>query len=173
MWGRRAALSAVELSHNKHTTAAWLEDLGSSDGFYKTEQQVAEAADRLYQAEKTRRQISALSMSFDMDMDDLNCLYTRQLASQTNIPVAICATYNETSKDNFEMSAEGWDIAGSESFPIEAFSATKQGDGKEEAALYIFQQFERRDIRTGVSDGIHIEILDGISAEDRVKKPGA
>ena len=87
------------------------------------------------------RDIKDEAKRFDMDIDDLNCLYTRQLASQTNIPVAICASYNEVSKDNFEMTAEVWDIQGSESFPIEAFPATK--DEKEEAAQHIFQQFER------------------------------
>ncbi len=42
-WGKRAALSAVELSHSKHATAAWLEELGSSDGFYKSEHQIVSA----------------------------------------------------------------------------------------------------------------------------------
>ena len=35
-----------------------------------TQQEIADAADRLYQAEKNREQIKALTMSFDMDMDD-------------------------------------------------------------------------------------------------------
>ena len=29
---------------------------------------------------------------FDMKIDDLNCIYTRQPASQINVPVAICAS---------------------------------------------------------------------------------
>ncbi|MDG2282378.1 MAG: hypothetical protein P8L45_04625, partial [Longimicrobiales bacterium] len=78
---------------------------------------------------------------FDMKIDDLNCIYTRQLASQINVPVAICASYNEVSKDNFTVTAEVWDIAGSESFPIEAFPATK--DDRDMAAQHIFEQFER------------------------------
>ena len=78
---------------------------------------------------------------FDMKIDDLNCLYTRQLASQVNIPVAICGSYTEVSKDNFMLSAEVWDIQGSESFPIEAFPATK--DDRELAAQNIYEQFER------------------------------
>lgn len=78
---------------------------------------------------------------FDMKIDDLNCLYTRQLASQVNIPVAICGSYTEVSKDNFMLSAEVWDIQGSESFPIEAFAATK--DDRELAAQNIYEQFER------------------------------
>lgn len=33
------------------------------------------------------------------------------------------------------------------------------------------QHFERRDITTGLSDGIYIEVLEGLSAEDKIKKP--
>jgi HlyD family secretion protein len=32
------------------------------------------------------------------------------------------------------------------------------------------QQFEKREVKTGISDGINIEILDGVSEEDDVKK---
>jgi HlyD family secretion protein len=32
------------------------------------------------------------------------------------------------------------------------------------------QQFERREVQTGLSDGINIEIIDGLSAEDVIKK---
>ena len=35
-----------------------------------TQEQIAEAAERLYQAEKQREQIRALTMTYDMDMDD-------------------------------------------------------------------------------------------------------
>jgi HlyD family secretion protein len=31
------------------------------------------------------------------------------------------------------------------------------------------QQFERRDVTLGISDGIHVEILEGVSAQDQVK----
>lgn len=33
------------------------------------------------------------------------------------------------------------------------------------------QKFERRDVSLGISDGIHVEITEGLSAEDKVKKP--
>lgn len=46
IWGRRAMRSAVELSHRKHATAAWLEALGHSNGFYKTEQHIGAALER-------------------------------------------------------------------------------------------------------------------------------
>ncbi|CAN0597323.1 unnamed protein product, partial [Ectocarpus sp. 12 AP-2014] len=37
VWGRRAMRSAIELSHRKHYSASWLESLGHSNGFYKSE----------------------------------------------------------------------------------------------------------------------------------------
>lgn len=40
IWGRRAIKSAVELSHRKHYSAAWLESLGHANGFYKSEQHI-------------------------------------------------------------------------------------------------------------------------------------
>ncbi len=32
------------------------------------------------------------------------------------------------------------------------------------------QQFERREVRTGLSDGINIEVLDGLSEGEKIKK---
>ena len=46
IWGRRARLSAVALSHRKHDTASWLESLGHSNGFYKSEQHIDAALKR-------------------------------------------------------------------------------------------------------------------------------
>lgn len=43
VWGGRAIQSAVEVSHRKHATAAWLEGLGASNGFFKSEHHIAEA----------------------------------------------------------------------------------------------------------------------------------
>jgi HlyD family secretion protein len=34
------------------------------------------------------------------------------------------------------------------------------------------QQFEKRYIKTGLSDGINVEVKSGLSAEDKIKKPG-
>ena len=33
------------------------------------------------------------------------------------------------------------------------------------------QKFEKREIETGISDGIHIEVMSGISETDKLKKP--
>jgi hypothetical protein len=32
------------------------------------------------------------------------------------------------------------------------------------------QQFEKVQVETGLSDGVHVEILAGLSAEDHIKK---
>ncbi|MEM9881098.1 MAG: ABC transporter ATP-binding protein, partial [Pseudomonadota bacterium] len=37
VWGRGAVRTAVELSHKKHGAAAWLEGLGASNGYYKSD----------------------------------------------------------------------------------------------------------------------------------------
>jgi len=77
---------------------------------------------------------------FDLKIDELDCIRTRQLASQINVPVAICASYAEQPDKSWMVSAEVWDIAGSESFPVEAFPAAEKG--REEAAQHIFDAFE-------------------------------
>lgn len=46
IWGAAAIRSAVELSHRKHATAAFLEGLGASNGFFKSERHIAEALER-------------------------------------------------------------------------------------------------------------------------------
>jgi HlyD family secretion protein len=33
------------------------------------------------------------------------------------------------------------------------------------------QRFERRDVELGLSDGIHVEVISGVSPDDRIKKP--
>lgn len=40
VWGRGAVHSAVELSRQKHKAAAWLEGLGASNGFFKSERHI-------------------------------------------------------------------------------------------------------------------------------------
>jgi len=45
IWGNRAIMSAVEVSHKKHAAAAWLDGLGASNGFFKSEKHIAEALD--------------------------------------------------------------------------------------------------------------------------------
>ena len=79
---------------------------------------------------------------FDMDMEDLDCIRTRQLATQIDAQVALCASYttDETS-DISTVNAEFWDIASGESFRIDQNTAGK--DEEEAAAQHIFDQFDQ------------------------------
>ncbi|MEM8769837.1 MAG: ABC transporter ATP-binding protein, partial [Pseudomonadota bacterium] len=51
-WGGRAMRSAVELSHRKHAAAAFIEGLGASNGFFKSERHIGEALDQTDNATK-------------------------------------------------------------------------------------------------------------------------
>jgi putative ABC transport system ATP-binding protein len=46
IWGGMAIRSAVQVSHKKHAAAAWIEGLGASNGFFKTEHHITEALQR-------------------------------------------------------------------------------------------------------------------------------
>jgi putative ABC transport system ATP-binding protein len=39
-WGSRAIRAAIDMSHAKHGTAVWLEQIGESNGFFKSQQRV-------------------------------------------------------------------------------------------------------------------------------------
>jgi len=39
-WGKASMRSAIDLSHQKHLTAAWLENLAASNGFFKSERHI-------------------------------------------------------------------------------------------------------------------------------------
>lgn len=46
VWGRGAVRTAVALSHKKHAAAAWLEGLGASNGYFKSDRHIAHALTR-------------------------------------------------------------------------------------------------------------------------------
>lgn len=50
IWGASAVKSAVELSQAKHRTAAWLEGLGASNGYFKSDEHIAYALRRTDQS---------------------------------------------------------------------------------------------------------------------------
>ncbi len=79
--------------------------------------------------------------AFDMKIEDLDCIRTRQLAAQISVPVAICASYTAQPDKSWMVSAEVWDIQASEAFQVEAFQVPEKG--REEAARHIFDAFER------------------------------
>lgn len=45
-WGSRALRTGIDLSHAKHATATWLETLGSSNGFFKSQRRIDYALDK-------------------------------------------------------------------------------------------------------------------------------
>jgi len=59
-WGSRALRTGVDLSHAKHATAAWLQTIGGSNGFFKSQRRIDYALDktddhtRLYINERKR-----------------------------------------------------------------------------------------------------------------------
>lgn len=46
IWGSRAVRTGIDMSHAKHGTAAWLETLGESNGFFKSQRRIDYALDR-------------------------------------------------------------------------------------------------------------------------------
>ena len=45
-WGSRALRTGVDLSHAKHATAAWLQTIGGSNGFFKSQRRIDYALDK-------------------------------------------------------------------------------------------------------------------------------
>ena len=79
--------------------------------------------------------------ALDLDMEDLDCLLTRQLASRMEAEVALCASYSERERDVFDVEAVFWDIAADESFGVSPTTGTDRDE--ETVARHIFGQFDR------------------------------
>lgn len=77
---------------------------------------------------------------FKMKMEELDCIRTRQLASQIDAQVALCASYVEEGEERV-VQATFWDVAASEPFDIETQTVHK--DNEEAAAQHIFDQFDQ------------------------------
>ena len=87
------------------------------------------------------REIRESLRQFKLDMRDLDCIKTRQLGTQMNAQVAICASYIEAGEQRDLSSIEVWDLGSGESFQIDGFSVAR--DGQEDAAQRIFAAFDR------------------------------
>lgn len=46
IWGKSSMRSAIDLSHQKHLTAAWIENIAASNGFFKSERHIEYALQR-------------------------------------------------------------------------------------------------------------------------------
>ena len=86
------------------------------------------------------REIKDQLKRFDLDMRDLDCVTTRQLAPQINAQVALCASYVEQGDDRV-VDAQFWDVASGESFSVDQVTVNRRDE--QEAAQHIFDQFDR------------------------------
>ena len=77
---------------------------------------------------------------FDLKIEDLDCIRTRQLSSQMNAEVALCASYTENPDKSWTVNAEFWDIQSNESFTISEITVGEKEE--EEAARHIFNEFD-------------------------------
>ncbi|HSG82169.1 MAG TPA: tetratricopeptide repeat protein [Gemmatimonadota bacterium] len=87
-----------------------------------------------------KKEIETNLKRFKMKMDELDCIRTRQLASQMDAQVALCASYAQQGAE-FVVNAEFWDIASGESFKVDATDAAEKQE--QLAAQHIFDQFDR------------------------------
>lgn len=80
---------------------------------------------------------------FKMKMEELDCLKTRQLATQIQANLALCANYAAVGADGFKLqSIEFWDMGTGE--PLQVGEITVQGKtAKVDAAKHIFEAFDR------------------------------
>lgn len=88
-----------------------------------------------------KKEIEQNLKRFKMKMDELDCIKTRQLASQMNAQVALCASYTETGEKQFTVNASFWDIASSEEFKVDQTTAAEKEE--QVAAQAMFDQFDR------------------------------
>lgn len=88
-----------------------------------------------------KKEIEQSLKRFKMKMEELDCIRTRQLASQIDAQVALCASYVEQGEKQFVVNAEFWDVASGESFKVETTSAAEKEE--QAAAQHIFDSFDR------------------------------
>jgi tetratricopeptide (TPR) repeat protein len=87
-----------------------------------------------------KKEIEQNLKRFKMKMKELDCIRTRQLASQMNAQVALCASYVDKGDKQYDLKAAFWDVASGESFEVTPTTASEKQD--KEAAQHIFDQFD-------------------------------
>jgi len=78
---------------------------------------------------------------FNMDMDELNCLYAMQLAAQIKVPVLVCASYTQDAQRNSTLTASIRTVQTSDEFVLPPITVDR--NGRRQAAQHVFTQFER------------------------------
>ncbi len=77
---------------------------------------------------------------FKVNMDDLDCAGTRQLAARIDAQLALCASYQDQGEKQEVVNATFYDVASGESFKVETHTfGERQADA---AAAYIFNAFD-------------------------------
>ena len=74
-----------------------------------------------------RNEIRDELKAFDLDIDELDCFQTRQLATQINAQLALCASYREQGDTRELTVIQFWDITTGEPLEVEGITVTRQG----------------------------------------------
>ena len=88
-----------------------------------------------------RNEIRDAMRQFDIDRDDLNCIRARQLATQINAELVMCANYTEGQDDWTLTNISFVSVASGETFTVDDFTVPDD-DGDELAAEHIFDVFD-------------------------------
>lgn len=88
-----------------------------------------------------RNEIRDALRQFDIDRDDLNCIRSRQLATQINAELVMCANYTEGQDDWTLTDISFVSVASGETFTVDDFTVPDD-DGDELAAQHIFGVFD-------------------------------
>ncbi|MXY32355.1 MAG: tetratricopeptide repeat protein [Gammaproteobacteria bacterium] len=88
-----------------------------------------------------RNEIRDAMRQFDIDRDDLNCIRSRQLATQINAELVMCANYTEGRDDWTITDIQFVSVASGETFTVDDFTIPDD-DGDELAAQHIFGVFD-------------------------------
>ena len=88
-----------------------------------------------------RNEIRDAMRQFDIDRDDLNCIRSRQLATQINAELVMCANYTEGRDDWSLADIQFVSVASGETFTVDDFTVPDD-DGDELAAQHIFGVFD-------------------------------
>jgi len=78
---------------------------------------------------------------FNMDIDELNCLYALQLAAQVNVPILICGSYTQDAQRNSTLNASIRTVETGDEFDLPPITVDR--NGRRQAAQHVFSQFER------------------------------
>jgi tetratricopeptide (TPR) repeat protein len=78
---------------------------------------------------------------YDLDMEDLDCLRTQQLATSINAQIALCVNFTETGETRTVTGIQFWDMTQSEALQVPEFTVTGR-TGRMEAAQKIFEAFD-------------------------------